>query len=473
MLLDEERRRVTEPLDLVSEIVRVVREYAVSFTEDSRAALADDAAGKPTRVVALELLLQRLVPALARVVVSQMAADLNAGNVQNSQVCTCGGNLRYKVTRARGWGTLFGELSPDRAYYHCAKCGTGKYPLDVVWGLRPAAQPAAGRDYLTPLAKARLATLAAVVSYGQACKQFVQWTGVSVSAMLAWRTVQRVGKALRAQEAGAGVAVAKGAAPGKGRQSLRWLVSADGIMVGFWRDARRRRRKAGATAIRRRNGIKWREVKVGAIALLNEGGEVVKGSQWYVAGRDKARQFRQALWAVGQARGIRRKDVVAVVTDGAKWLRPIVTRYYTWAVAIRDFFHASEHLKVMGEALHGEGSLRARLWHWRMARRLKRGEIGRMLAQWECAGAKAKDARAWRREFEYFSSQQEAMAYQRFQDAKLPIGSGCIEAGCKVVVAERHKVSGARWTEEGFANLSAVRVWHLNHRSSDTVPPTH
>lgn len=458
--------------ELVSSIERVAKEHVDPFIKGCRGALDDDAAGRPARVVALEPMLVRLALALVRLVASYVADQLNGGNVQNSLPCQCGGTLRYKVTRPRGWGSILGELNPSRAYYHCAKCGKGKYPLDVVWNLRPAEQPSASRCYLTPLASWRLAGLAAAVSYGRACKQFVESTGVRVSAMLAWRTVQRVGKALRAQDAGVGVTVAKGAAPGKGRQVLRWLVSADGIMVGFWRDARRRRRLKGAPAIKRRKGIDFHEVKVGVVAQLNEVGDVVKGSQWYVAGWEKAREFRQKLWKVGQARGIRRKDLVVVVTDGAKWLRPIVTRFFTWAVAIRDFFHASEHLKVMGDALYGEGSLRARLWHLRMARRLKRGDLGRMLVEWERAGAKAKDAKAWQREFEYFRSQQEAMDYKRFQEEKLPIGSGCMEAGCKVVVAERHKVSGARWTENGFANLSAVRVWHLNHPSSDAVPPT-
>lgn len=439
-----------------------VEEHVAAFVKESHDALAEVAAGKPARVVPLEPMLQRVVLVLVGLIVSQLADQLRGGKVQNKHACQCGGGLLYKVTRPRTWGSTVGELVFNRAYYWCAKCKATQYPLEVIWGLRSVEAPAKGREYLTPAAGLRLAVLNAVLSYGQGCKQLKQLTGVRVSAMLAWRNVQRVGKRLRAGDAAARVKIAKGAAAGKGRQKLRWLVSADGIFVGFWMDARRRRRKEGAPAIKRRKGIRWTEVKVGVVALLDPQGKVVRGSQWYVASLEGAKSFRQTLWQVAQARGVWETDVVAVVTDGAKWLRALATRYFTWGVAIRDFYHASEHLRAMAEALYGEGALRARLWHRRMARRMKRGEIDLMLAGWERSKAKPKDAKTWARECAYFSTQREAMAYKQFLEQYLPIGSGCMEAGCKTQVAERHKVSGARWTKEGFRNLNAVRVCYQN-----------
>lgn len=460
MLWKEARVLVVESLALV--LKQIIEEQVVPFMKESQGALAEDAAGKPVRVVALEPMLQRLALALVGAVVAHLAEQLRGGKVQNKHACQCGGGLLYKVTRPRTWGSVVGELVFMRAYYWCGKCKATRYPLEVIWGLRPVEAPAKGREYLTPAAGGCLAVLNAVLSYGQGCKQFLALTGLRVSAMLAWRNVQRVGKRLRAKGAVAGVQVAKGAAAAKGRQKLRWLVSADGIFVGFWRDARRRRRKEGAPAIKRRKGIKWTEVKVGLVALLDSQGKVIRGSQWCVAGLDAAKSFRQKLWKVAKARGVWETDTVVVVTDGAKWLRALVTRYFTWGVAIRDFYHASEHLKVMAEALHGEGAWRAKLWHRRMARRLKRGEIDSMLAGWERSRAKPKDAKTWATECAYFSTQREAMAYQQFQEQNLPIGSGAMEATCKTAVAERQKVSGARWTREGFMNLSAVRVCHQN-----------
>lgn len=457
-------------MSLAAAVEMAVAEHTDTFMEESRHALAADAAGQEQHVVPLEPVLQGLLLVLVGIIVAHLADQLRGGKLQNRLQCTCGGGLRYKVTRDREWGSVVGALRFPRAYFYCETCGATRYPLDVVWELRESGDTAKSRVYLTPRASARLAMLGAVMSYGKAAKLFAQSVGVRISSMLVWRTVQRVGKKLRAQDAAAGVKRAALATPGKGRQVLRWLVSADGIMVGFWRDSRRRRRAEGAPEIRRRKGIAWKEAKVGVVALLDKEGDVVRGSQWYVAGMALAPAFRQTLWLVAQARGVLRKDVVAVVTDGAKWLRALVTRYFTWAVGIRDFFHASEHLGAMAEALYGEGSRRARRWHGRMARRLKRGEIDVLIGEWERWKGTPKDPKRWAKELAYFSTQREAMRYQEFQDGKLPIGSGCMEAGCKTVVAERGKISGARWTVEGFENLLAIRVCYLNGISPEALP---
>ena len=41
----------------------------------------------------------------------------------------------------------------------------------------------------------------------------------------------------------------------------------------------------------------------------------------------------------------------------------------------------------------------------------------------------------------------------------MPIGSGCVEATCKGVVAVRFKRSGARWKEPGAEPLLYLRAW--------------
>lgn len=245
---------------------------------------------------------------------------------------------------------------------------------------------------------------------------------------------------------------------------MRWLVAADGIFVAFWQRRHRRSRKGGgaeAEAAGEKPGIDWREVKVGVIALLDEAGKVVRGSQWYLVMWATAEPFRRQLWKVAEARGIRRIDLVVVISDGAKWLRALATRYFDWGIAIRDFFHAVEHLGAMGEALYGEGSAAVR-WQFEMARRLKREGAAPLVEQWEHLQRRPKNAKVWQRELNYFRSQQDAMRYGEFREQTLPIGSGAAEGGCKNVVGMRFKLPGARWSEEGFQNMVPLRMRYCN-----------
>ncbi|MBI3945977.1 MAG: hypothetical protein HY321_08665 [Armatimonadetes bacterium] len=180
--------------DLARVLEQAIKEQVALFVAESREALVEVAAGKPVRAVLLEPMLQRVTLVLAKRIVTHLAEQLDGGKVRNGHACQCGGSLLYKVTRPRAWGSMVGELAFSRAYFRCGKCKATQYPLDVVWGLRALEAPTKRREYLTPAAGWRLAVLNAVLSYGQGCKQLQQLTGLRVSAMLAWRNVQRVGR---------------------------------------------------------------------------------------------------------------------------------------------------------------------------------------------------------------------------------------------------------------------------------------
>src|SRR5438874_13150754 len=49
--------------------------------------------------------------------------------------CRCGSRARFVGYRERWVQTLCGEVRVRRAYYHCARCGTGQLPWDRAQGL--------------------------------------------------------------------------------------------------------------------------------------------------------------------------------------------------------------------------------------------------------------------------------------------------------------------------------------------------
>ena len=59
----------------------------------------------------------------------------------------------------------------------------------------------------------------------------------------------------------------------------------------------------------------------------------------------------------------------------------------------------------------------------------------------------------------FLENNGDRMSYVSAREQGLPIGSGCVEATCKCVVAVRFKRSGARWKAEGAEPLLHVRSW--------------
>ena len=70
-------------------------------------------------------------------------------------------------------------------------------------------------------------------------------------------------------------------------------------------------------------------------------------------------------------------------------------------------------------------------------------------------------------EAEYFERNAERMRYPAFRAQGLFVGSGVVEAGCKVVIGARLKCSGMFWTVRGANAIIALRCCHLNDRFED------
>ena len=62
------------------------------------------------------------------------------------------------------------------------------------------------------------------------------------------------------------------------------------------------------------------------------------------------------------------------------------------------------------------------------------------------------------------------MRYPIFRQAGHPIGSGTVESACKVVVQERMKQAGMRWSRAGAQAMLALRSVLLSGRWQEIWP---
>lgn len=449
------RRPPLDTAKLLSQIDGLLKAHFLPLADGTLKALRADAAGQTFEPVDIEAGMRPLLRALAALLVETLATQVDGGRVNNRHVCPCGKHYRFVRKQKRWFGFLFGQVQPARAMYRCRDCCRTRIPLEQVWGLQRGPY-AVGRRYLAPHAQQALAKLCAALPYREACRHFCELTGLEVSVMQAWRLVQHLGEQLQEEVKREGRLLEQARVANAAVR--RWFIGADGVMVAFWKGGKQQRRRTKRGERARKNGIVWREVKVGVIAQLNARGGVIRGSQVYLVALLPAARFRIRLSRMARQCGVRPGEVVALVTDGAKWLRALWSRHFPDAVAIRDFYHAVEHLGAMAVALYGEGHQFVSRWQRQMASRLKRGELPALLAEWEQPRRKPKEWHTWQREIHYFRSQQEAMAYDKFREAKLPIGSGVVESGCKNTVGTRFKRPGARWSAQGFHNLAPLRA---------------
>lgn len=132
---------------------------------------------------------------------------------------------------------------------------------------------------------------------------------------------------------------------------------------------------------------------------------------------------------------------------------------WQWIV---DYYHASQRLTTMAEALFGVGR-EATAWAAKMRKLLKKpnGPF-RVLHSAAALRQRCTMSKRAQKEFQtaynYLRARTQHMQYADFRSQGLPIGSGITEAACKTVFTQRLKLSGMRWSKEGAQVILNLRV---------------
>jgi len=104
--------------------------------------------------------------------------------------CACGQMARYVDRRSKCFQTILGELTLERAYYHCAACQSGFCPRDRALGLDGSLSPGVIR---------MIGVVGAAVSFEEGSGLLKELAGLQVVA----KTVERTAESLGAEVAGA------------------------------------------------------------------------------------------------------------------------------------------------------------------------------------------------------------------------------------------------------------------------------
>jgi hypothetical protein len=187
-------------------------------------------------------------------------------------------------------------------------------------------------------------------------------------------------------------------------------------------------------------------------------------STTYVGAIESSTLFGWRLYAEALRRGLEQAPTVVVLTDGARYNHTIIQTHFPAAVHIVDLFHAYEHLTALAQILWGQEAKAPKAWRdW-----LEAGDIGRLIRQ---AGkqlpASARSKKSMLQQLRYFENNAPQMRYAEYREKKFFVGSGVVEAGCRVVIGERLKQSGMRWSVRGANAIIALRCCMLSGRFED------
>jgi hypothetical protein len=379
--------------------------------------------------------------------------------------CNCGGQLRYQRMREAKLISVFGKVSYKRAYYAGCQCQKGEAPLDEEYGLKPGAF------------KAGLAQLMALTGIAFSFEESEKWLSEFLLFEISENSIRSETEGLGLIQKQADEQAIESSQDEKALQErLRRMPKNTPVRLYGSIDAAKvriePRAKQGKVVPDHEN---WRDMKVGCWyqaepvlkmyqskrqkAKAERDGTVFRTTDHhYFCDICPADQFGKLLWASGCENWADLVPELVFVCDGAVWIWDLVSHYYQNAKQIVDWYHAEDHLKKLAEAVFASRDER-RAWLDPVTELLWQGQVEDVILVCESLEAQHPHVQPTAL---YFANNAERMRYAQFRAQGYLIGSGTIESGCKQIVTQRLKRSGAQWTVDGAVQTAKARAAWLS-----------
>ena len=407
---------------------------------------------------AVETALRRRV---LRVAARQLQEHFNADHSDYTgpaRPCTCGQSARYVERRVKRFASVLGELSLERAYYHCSACGRGHCPRDQALGLE-------GASY-SPGVQRMVASVGAAVSFEEGSALLRELAEVEVDGKQVERIAEGLGAEIAEQEQHSHEPLSQGpSAP-----TLYLGMDGTGVPMRSTELEGRSGKQADGSA-------KTRDVKLCTVwsaesrdaegrPVRDEGSVSYSAAIESAATRDTDLELSDFPRRVDrEARRRRCRDARRVVIgDGAPWIWNLTGELFPQAIQILDRFHVKERLSDVAKSLYGETSAEAKRWAERRHKELDEGRWKSLLAAFLRHALHSKAARDC---VQYLRRNRQRLRYPEFEAEGLCTSSGVVEAGCKGVIGTRLKRAGMHWSVRGANAIIALRCSKLSGRFED------
>ena len=397
---------------------------------------------------------------------------------ESEMACACGGRQHYQRMRPAVTITVFGKVEYIRAYYAGCACGKGMAPLDKTYGLEAGA------------ISSGLAQLMALAGIAFSFEESEQWLKefllFEVSENSIRSETQEMG---RLQQTGEEVDIQTSQNEKALQKRLREEKQIPKRLYGSIDAAKVRiepRARQGEPVPEHED---WRDMKVGcwyqaeAVSVSRQSSRQRRKAQReatvfrttqhkYYCDIAHVDEFGKLVWATGCQATADWVAELVFVCDGATWIWEVVAQYYPHAVQIVDWYHAEDRLKRLADAVFPSPSQR-QAWLAQITESLWQGQVEDVLLACQPLASKHDEAR---QALTYFSNHRHRMRYDLFRAQGYLIGSGTIESGCKQIVTQRLKRSGAQWIVQGAVLTAKARAawlsgnWHTLCQKRASLP---
>ena len=336
----------------------------------------------------------------------------------------------------------------------------GKNPADGRWGVpirqRWALLP---HQQLSPALEDKLAYFATVTGTYEMAAQLARKVGVPIEDSTVRALVQRLGARAEEQTQARLKTVPLPQTPLLSPHLLA-VVMFDGCLL-------RQRGPGWGQKKTQEPRVLWCEQKVGVFYPHAPGGGALT-QKVVVSLQGEPVVLAERLHWEAMRQGLGRALASLAVGDGAPWIWHLVAGHWRKAHQVLDFYHASQHLHVLGEALHPRDERQRQKWVARQCHDLRHGreqQVLRRLARLPAGRGAAKEI--IRREQNYFAGHAGRLNYEQTAARGWPIGSGAVESAC-AGLQKRFKRPGQFWSQRGLRHLNGL-IQAREHQHWDSL----
>ena len=333
----------------------------------------------------------------------------------------------------------------------------GKNPADGRWGI-PIRQRwgLSPHQELSPALEDKLAYFATVAGTYESAARLARKLGIPIEDSTVRQLVGRLGARAEEQTRQRLKTVPQPLA-GKERPSPLAVLMIDGYQT-------RHRGPDWGKKKAQKPRVEWHEQKVGVFYRQEQNASGSLLEKVSVGWQGEAVELGERLHWEACRRGLGGAKQSLAVADGAPWIWHLIEQRWKGAHQVLDFYHASQHLHALAEALYPADEPARRGWVDQQCHDLRQGkekQVSQRLDQ--LPEGHGPVAEVIRREKNYFQSHRHRLNYQAVSRRGWPIGSGAVESAC-AQRQRRFKRPGQFWTEEGLRRLNAlIEARDLNH----------
>ena len=409
-------------------------------------AIADSILSQPLEGGA-EACERRISAALAQAGCGALRVALEVGDAEAEQLVR-GGEVYHRGGRQRTTMlSSFGEVAYERQRYRRRgqdSIAPADDRFEILFG------------YWSPLAARRAGLVLSMAPAGHCEALFREFGGMHPSATALGNLSKGLGPVLEVVEEDALETIrGQEAVPVEARALA---ISIDGVHVGMRKE--KVVRGQGVASV----PAGFREASSGTVSLFDGDGERLRTAyHGRMPEAGKATLKRDVLAEAQHWMNLRPDLEVVFIADGAADNWTWCEEVFGGATQIFDYWHAAQHLQDALKSAYGEGSPQAQRHFERLREVLKEEQKGidKVLRSLQRLARKHPQRGTIPRVLRFFRKQRHRMRYAEFQQRGLPIGSGIVEAANRVLITQRLKCSGMRWSENGTgqAILSLRALW--------------